>query len=701
MQHIKFDQFNIWRRQRRFSIISSIIFIVSFLSLGIFLTTLVNQGFRQSVYQWVRPISDFRYLKLWIIFVPVIGSLIQYIIDRRSDSRRDISIVFWTFISFILSLLLYPQALSAQTLQFDGVLLMGVSLRIDLLGFVMLLLTSFLWLFVMMYSHHYMMHEEHRNRFYIFLSITFSCILGTILAGDLLTMFLFFEGMTLSSFMLVTHGNQWESLKAGIQYLFMGVFGGLLILLAIILQTVLTGSLSFVQTQSLFAQIGSSAYVLFGLLFLGFGIKAGMAPVHIWLPKAHPVAPTPASALLSGIMIKIGAYGILRVLLSYGFVPMGAIGEWIDVQNLGLVLMWLGILTMLIGVFMALQQSHIKKMLAYHSISQMGYIVLAIGIMAFLKDKGSMGFVGALYHIVNHALFKSLLFMVAGVIYLSLHNLNMYELGGLYRRFPITAVIALIASLGIAGMPLLNGFASKSLIHHALAKAIHDGPGSLILIEYLFIVISAGTVTSFIKLFGYTFLGPIRKEHIQCERSVKIMELAMAGIAIVIILIGLFPNFVLDHLLVPALYQNNFDVHTIEKYLVHVSFFNLEDLVSTLKITLLGVAIFIAGVKFDLFHLHLPSWLNVEKIILYPLNWILIAYCVVLGKKRIDYWNIYNPYMDDDTSMSAIKKEGIMGRLFASANLMTRTYEAGMIRNAALIYALVLTLVVILLIGLR
>lgn len=701
MQHIKFDQFNIWRRQRRFSIISSIIFIVSFLALGIFLTTLVNQGFRQSVYQWVRPISDFRYLKLWIIFVPVIGSLIQYIIDRRSDSRRDISIVFWTFISFILSLLLYPQALSAQTLQFDGVLLMGVSLRIDLLGFVMLLLTSFLWLFVMMYSHHYMMHEEHRNRFYIFLSITFSCILGTILAGDLLTMFLFFEGMTLSSFMLVTHGNQWESLKAGIQYLFMGVFGGLLILLAIILQTVLTGSLSFVQTQSLFAQIGSSAYVLFGLLFLGFGIKAGMAPVHIWLPKAHPVAPTPASALLSGIMIKIGAYGILRVLLSYGFVPMGAIGEWIDVQNLGLVLMWLGILTMLIGVFMALQQSHIKKMLAYHSISQMGYIVLAIGIMAFLKDKGSMGFVGALYHIVNHALFKSLLFMVAGVIYLSLHNLNMYELGGLYRRFPITAIIALIASLGIAGMPLLNGFASKSLIHHALAKAIHDGPGSLILIEYLFIVISAGTVTSFIKLFGYTFLGPIRKEHIQCERSVKIMELAMAGIAIVIILIGLFPNFVLDHLLVPALYQNNFDVHTIEKYLVHVSFFNLEDLVSTLKITLLGVAIFIAGVKFDLFHLHLPSWLNVEKIILYPLNWILIAYCVVLGKKRIDYWNIYNPYMDDDTSMSAIKKEGIMGRLFASANLMTRTYEAGMIRNAALIYALVLTLVVILLIGLR
>lgn len=701
MQHIKFDQFNIWRRQRRFSIISSVIFIVSFLALGIFLTTLVNQGFSQSVYQWVRPISDFRYLKLLIIFVPVIGSLIQYIIDRRSDSRRDISIVFWTFISFILSLLLYPQALSAQTLQFDGVLLMGVSLRIDLLGFVMLLLTSFLWLFVMMYSHHYMMHEEHRNRFYIFLSITFSCILGTILAGDLLTMFLFFEGMTLSSFMLVTHGNQRESLKAGIQYLFMGVFGGLLILLAIILQTVLTGSLSFVQTQSLFAQIGSSAYVLFGLLFLGFGIKAGMAPVHIWLPKAHPVAPTPASALLSGIMIKIGAYGILRVLLSYGFVPMGAIGEWIDVQNLGLVLMWLGILTMLIGVFMALQQSHIKKMLAYHSISQMGYIVLAIGIMAFLKDKGSMGFVGALYHIVNHALFKSLLFMVAGVIYLSLHNLNMYELGGLYRRFPITAVIALIASLGIAGMPLLNGFASKSLIHHALAKAIHDGPGSLILIEYLFIVISAGTVTSFIKLFGYTFLGPIRKEHIQCERSVKIMELAMAGIAIVIILIGLFPNFVLDHLLVPALYQNNFDVHTIEKYLVHVSFFNLEDLVSTLKITLLGVAIFIAGVKFDLFHLHLPSWLNVEKIILYPLNWILIAYCVVLGKKRIDYWNIYNPYMDDDTSMSAIKKEGIMGRLFASANLMTRTYEAGMIRNAALIYALVLTLVVILLIGLR
>ena len=701
MQHIKFEQFNLWRRQRRFSIISSIIFVLTFIALGIFLTALVNEDFRQSTYQSVQVISDYRYLKLLIIFVPVVGSLIQYIIDRSSDNQRDISIVFWTFISFILSLLLYPQALSAQTLRFEGVLLLGVSLRIDLVGFVMLLLTSFLWLFVMMYSHHYMMHEEHRNRFYIFLSITFSCILGTILAGDLLTMFLFFEGMTLSSFMLVTHGNQRESLKAGIQYLFMGVFGGLLILLAIILQIVLVGSLSFVQDQSLFTQIGSSAYIIFGLLFLGFGIKAGMAPVHIWLPKAHPVAPTPASALLSGIMIKIGAYGILRVLLSYGFVPLGSLGAWIDVQNLGLALMWLGILTMLIGVFMALQQSHIKKMLAYHSISQMGYIVLAIGMMAFLKDKGSMGFVGALYHIVNHALFKSLLFMVAGVIYLSLHNLNMYELGGLYRRFPITAIIALIASLGIAGMPLLNGFASKSLIHHALAKAIHDGPGSLILIEYLFIVISAGTVTSFIKLFGYTFLGPIQKEHIQCERSVKIMELAMAGIAIVIVLIGLFPNFVLDHLLVPALYQSNFDVHTIEKYLTHVSFFNMEDLISTLKITVLGIGFFFAGVKFNLFHLHMPAWLSVEKIILFPIDVMLYFYFNVLGKRRIDYWNNYNPYMEEDTSMSAIKKEGVMGRLFASANLMTRTYEASMIRNAALIYALVLTLVVILLIVLR
>ena len=663
--------------------------------------SLVDESFRQSIDHIARPISEYRYLKLLIIFVPVVGSSIQYIIDRTSDNQRDISIVFWTFISFLLSLLLYPQALSAETLRFDGVLLMGVSLRIDLVGFVMLLLTSFLWLFVMMYSHHYMMHEEHRNRFYIFLSVTFSCILGTILAGDLLTMFLFFEGMTLSSFMLVTHGNQRDSLKAGIQYLFMGVFGGILIFLAIILQTVLAGSVSFVQTQSLFAQIGSSTYVIFGLLFVGFGIKAGMAPVHIWLPKAHPVAPTPASALLSGIMIKIGAYGILRVLLSYGFVPIGAMGDWLDVQNLGLALMWVGILTMLIGVFMALQQNHIKKMLAYHSISQMGYIVLAIGIMAFLKDQGSMGFVGALYHIVNHALFKSLLFMVAGVIYLSLHNLDMYELGGLYRRFPITAFIALIASLGIAGMPLLNGFASKSLIHHALAKAIHDGPGALILIEYLFIVISAGTVTSFIKLFGYTFLGPIHKEHLQSERSVKIMELAMAGIAIVIVLIGLFPNFILDHLLIPALYQSNFDVLTIEKYLTHVSFFNLEDLKLTIQITALGFGFFFLGVKFHLFHLHLPSWMNVERIILFPIDVILYFYFNVLGKKRVDFWNRYNPFMEGDTSMSAIKNEGVMGRLFASANLLTRTYEASMIRNAALIYAMVLTVIVILLMLVR
>jgi len=149
-----------------------------------------------------------------------------------------------------------------------------------------------------------------------------------------------------------------------------------------------------------------------------------------------------------------------------------------------------------------------KKMLAYHSVSQMGYIIMGIGVAAYLGPKGAMGFSGAIYHMVNHALFKALLFMVAGIIYLRTHELDMYQLGGMWRKFPFTALVCLIAVLGITGMPLFNGYASKSILHHAIVEAYEYGHPSFRYAEMMFTLTSAGTVTSFIKLFGFVFVIP-------------------------------------------------------------------------------------------------------------------------------------------------------------------------------------------------
>jgi len=493
-----------------------------------------------------------------------------------------------------------------------------------MLSFIMAVTSGILWFLVTIYAHDYMGIENHRNRFYLWMSVTFAGILGTVMAGDLFTMFLFFEIMTFSSYLLVAHNQSTESTLAGNSYIYMGVAGGLSILLGMILLYAYTGTLEFIPLVSEIKDLGWIKYLMTALFVGGFGVKAGMLPFHIWLPRAHPVAPTPASALLSGIMIKIGAYGILRVTISY-FVP--SITEisgykdplWKVSQNLGALIIWIGIITMVVGVFMALQQSNMKKMLAYHSISQMGYIIMGIGVSAYLGYKGAMGFSGGIYHIVNHALFKALLFMVVGLVYLRTHELDMYKLGGLWRKMPFTALVCLIAALGITGMPGFNGFASKSILHHAIIEAYEYGHPSFKYAEMIFTIVSAGTVCSFIKLFSFVFLGKCPKEHENIEGEKGMMDLAMGGLAVLIIAVGQAPNYMMDKFIIPAARSFTYDPAFIDKYLVDMNFFNSTDMTGMIWIYLMGITIYILGMKFHLFHLHLPKWLDVERMIYKPI----------------------------------------------------------------------------------
>lgn len=612
-----------------FCINSIFVFIGAMVLLTLFILITSNRGAVFETPEGIRSVLNIffnlKYLPIIAIMLPFIGGPIEAILGRKSENLRDSTVVYTTFATFVVILLMYPQVANGSlNYVLPGVFGYGLTFRVDMFSFIMALTSGVLWLVVSIYAHDYMGIEQHRNRFYLWMSITFGGILGTVMAGDILTMFLFFEIMTFSSYMLVAHNQSKESILAGDSYIYMGVAGGLCLLLGIILLFSYTGTFSFVPLASQLATLGWRKYFLTILFMFGFGIKAGMLPLHIWLPKAHPVAPTPASALLSGILIKVGAYGMLRVATSF-FVPamkeISGYGDplWDVSKNLGAMIIWIGIITMAVGVFMALQQSNMKKMLAYHSISQMGYIIMGIGVASYLGYKGSMGFSGSIYHIINHALFKALLFMVVGLVYLRTHELNMYKLGGMWKKMPFTAFVCVIAALGITGMPGFNGFASKSILHHGIIEAYTYGHASFKYAEIIFTVVSAGTVCSFIKLFYYVFLGKLPDEYKDIEGEKGMMDLAMGGLAVMIIAIGQAPNYILDQFIIPAARGLTYDGAFIDKYIASMNFFNSKDITGMVWIYLLGIIIFVLGKKFDLFHIHLPEWLNIEKTLYKPM----------------------------------------------------------------------------------
>ncbi|MFP4457728.1 MAG: complex I subunit 5 family protein [Clostridia bacterium] len=572
-----------------------------------------------------RFVTSFKAIPLVIVLLPLLGGPLEALIGKKSEIMRDTIAVNSTFLTFILIILMYPQVMEG-TMSFSvpGILGFGLHFRVDLLSYVMALTSGILWLFVSIYAHDYMNTEEHRDRFYLWMAITYGGVLGTVMAADLFTMFLFFELMTFSSYALVAHHQSEESMLAGNSYIFIGVVGGLSILLGMLMLYSNTGTLEFLPLASQLEAMGTAKYYMVALFVVGFGIKAGMLPLHIWLPKAHPVAPTPASALLSGILIKVGAYGLLRLAVTI-FVPCttevaGTIDPlWAVSNRLGVMIIWIGIITMLVGAFLALQQKQMKKLLAYSSISQIGYIIMGIGVTAYLGYQGAMGFAGAVYHIVNHAIFKSLLFMVAGAVYLKTNEQSFDKLGGLWKKLPFTALLCLVGIFGIIGMPGFNGFVSKSLLHHGIIEAYEYGHASFKYAEILFNIVSVGTVAYYIKFFTSVFLGKEKEEHEDIQGEHGMMSLAMGGLALLVVAIGHAPNLIMNRFIIPATRGLTFDPKFIDKYLVDVSHYSSVNISSVIYIFIFGIIAYYIGKRFKLFQLTFYEKFDIEKTIYHPI----------------------------------------------------------------------------------
>ncbi len=367
-----------------------------------------------------------------------------------------------------------------------------------------------------------------------------------ILADNAFWFLVFFELMSLTSYVLVVIDQTKKSIHGGFLYLIMAHIGFLMIACSFFVMATTAGSLEF-QAFRTFAFGPQVATVAFVLAFFGFGAKAGMVPFHSWLPQAHPAAPSNVSALMSGGMIKIGIFGICKVC----FDLLGASGGEV---SWGILVVVIGAISSVLGVVYALGEHDLKSLLAYHSVENIGIILLGVGVGIFgwaagLPWLAGIGLLAGLYHLVNHAMFKGLLFLGAGSVLHATGTRNMEVLGGLARLMPWTALCFLIGSLAISAIPPLNGFVSEWFTYQGLVAAAMDGDIFLRIVFAFAVVALAITgalaVTCFVKAFGVTFLAKPRSAAAENAHEVPApMVLSMVILTLACIVLGLGAAFV-------------------------------------------------------------------------------------------------------------------------------------------------------------
>ena len=390
----------------------------------------------------------------------------------------------------------------------------GIELVLDGLSWLMLAVVAGITLCVVIYSTQYMDKYTARGKFYglFFLMVAGMC--GVVVTGDLFNMYVFLEIAAISSYALVAFGCEAEELEASFKYAVLGSVASSMILLALALLYSQFGTVNLGQLAGkIAATAGTREVLVFSqvLMVAGFGLKAALIPFHAWLPDAHPSAPAPVSAMLSGVLIKaIGVYALARLVF-------GVFGLSTEVAY---ALMVLAALSIVGGGILALAQWDFKRLLAYSSISQIGYVVLGLALGT------PLGVLAGLYHLVNHSVFKSLLFLNAGAVEHATGTRRLDEMGGLRERMPVTAATSMVASMSIAGIPPLNGFFSKLLV---IVACVHAGRYGFA----LFAVIGSILALAYqLKVQKYAFFGTLGERWKQVREVPFMMSLAMLILAV-------------------------------------------------------------------------------------------------------------------------------------------------------------------------
>lgn len=556
-----------------------------------------------------------------------------------------------TGITFVLCGLLAVLMLTGRTngSAFEIPYVCGLGLHFQTDGFRALYgtIAAFMWFMSTLFSGEYFArhekmepgHDHHLGRYYVFLLVTLAATEGVFFSADFFTTFVFFEIMSFTSYVWVAQDEKPESLRAGATYLAVAVIGGLVMLMGIFLLYDVTGTLFFDDLVNAYGNYGlvssqhdalSKIWTAGLCLLFGFGAKAGAFPLHIWLPKAHPVAPAPASALLSGILTKAGMFGIL-ILTSYLFLGNAAWG--------GLILM-LGVLTMVVGAVLAIFSIDLKRTLACSSVSQIGFILVGVGMSGLLAEKNATALRGSLLHMVNHSLLKLVLFLAAGVVFMNVHKLDLNDIRGFGRKKPLLHYIFLMGALGIGGMPLWNGYVSKTLIHESIVEYVFAinagiipaffGTSFMRAVEWIFLASGGLTVAYMLKLYICLFWeknadAAVQKhfEDMRGNYMNRTSAFALTLSATLLPLGGFLPGIVMDRI---ADMGQGF-LHAAEAE--SVSYFSIGNLRGALISLVIGVLLYVCFVRpllqkksadgtMRYYVNRWPAWLDLENLIYRP-----------------------------------------------------------------------------------
>ena len=422
---------------------------------------------------------------------------------------------------------------------------LGINLVLDGLSSLLLLAISVVSTAAMLFSARYMEQYTAKSKYLSLFMLMVAGMNGVVLSGDIFNLFVFLEIASIASYALVGFGCEHEELEASFKYMVMGSIGSIFVLFAVALVYGNTGSLNMAYISKAIQSSGLNTGLSFALaLFItGFGLKAALVPFHAWLPDAHPSAPAPISAMLSGVLIKaLGVYALARVVFNVFGISI----------SIGWLLIVLGILSMVAGAFLAIGQWDFKRLLAYSSISQLGYVVLGIGLGGLILARGgnlawaSLAILGGLFHLINHAVYKSLLFLTSGSIQMSTGTRQMKQMGGLAEKLPFTRATCTIASASIVGIPPFSGFWSKLIL---VIAAIQAG---FYWVAAIIVFVSLCTLIMYLKVQRYVFLGELPENLQQTKENKNSMLVAMIFLACLCMLMGLL-------VIVPSLRNNILD----------------------------------------------------------------------------------------------------------------------------------------------
>jgi len=493
-----------------------------------------------------------------LVAIPLLGAFLTPLISKVNDKVRNLFVICTIGITGIILLLVAQQVFDSgpityvfgsnlNMVQKDTVI--RILFEIDALSIFMAFISIILAFAASIYSWGFLGKETGQDKYYTLLLLMTTGMLGMVLTGDLFNFFVFIEITSIASAALIAFWtNKVKAVEAGFKYIFVSTIGALFILFALAL---LYGQYDALNIAKLadnitFSYLDKIALILF---ISALAMKGGIVPMHMWLPDAYGRAPASVSLVLVGAT-QASLYGVFRVLFTlYGNVIT------LPQISFGWILILLGLLTMLVGVIMAMIQTEFKRLIAYGAVAELGYMFLGVGTGLTIIANPDVALSaapfafeamkGGIFHIINDALDVGLLFMVAGAVYYATKETSLNNLGGLARNMKYTTIFFIIGLFAISGLPPMNGFASKLLIYESTYQL---NP----ILSIIAILSSIMLLAVFVKIFQSVFLGPKMKKFEHVTEAPKSMLLAMGIIAAIIIFFGLFPDLIITHLVEPA-----------------------------------------------------------------------------------------------------------------------------------------------------